>query len=187
MSEGSGGPGGVSARRSRGPERAHLNVRERGPWATTPRWRRMGRPARREGLIDPEVTDAVVRDAVGRQRWFWLLLLERGPIRDQPRAEADEIQAAHLRHLFTLRKRGQLRLFGPVENAGSLRGIGVLTVPTRDEAETLMADDPAVRAGRLRAEVRPWFTTPGIACPTDRAWRRTRARLRSGAGSGAAC
>jgi len=121
--------------------------------------------ALQEGLIDPEVTDAVVRDAVGRQRWFWLLLLKRGPIRDQSRTEVDQIQAAHLRHLFTLRKRGQLFLFGPVEGAGALRGIGVLTVPTRDEAEALMADDPAVRAGRLRAEVRPWFTTPGDRLP----------------------
>ena len=77
--------------------------------------------ARQEGRIDPEVTDAVVIDQVGRQRWFWLLLLKRG--------------------------------------------IGVLTVATRDEAEALMADDPAVRAGRLRAEVRPWFTTPGDRLP----------------------
>jgi uncharacterized protein YciI len=121
--------------------------------------------ARQEGRINPEVTDAVVRDAVGRQRWFWLLLLKRGPIRSQSRAELDQIQAAHLRHLFTLRKRGQLILFGPVEDAGALRGIGVLTVPARDEAEALMADDPAVRAGRLRAEVRPWFTTPGDHLP----------------------
>ena len=121
--------------------------------------------ALQEGLIDPEVTDAAVRDAVGRQRWFWLLLLKRGPIRDQSRTEVDQIQAAHLRHLFTLRKRGQLVLFGPVDGAGALRGIGVLTVPNRDEAEALMADDPAVRAGRLRAEVRPWFTTPGDRLP----------------------
>jgi uncharacterized protein YciI len=121
--------------------------------------------ARQEGRLDPEVTDAVVMDAVTRQRWFWLLLLKRGPIRGQSRAELEAIQAAHLRHLFTLRKRGQLALFGPVEGAGALRGIGVLTVPTRDEAETLMADDPAVRAGRLRAEIRPWFTTPGDRLP----------------------
>ena len=104
-------------------------------------------------------------DAIGRQRWFWLLLLKRGPIRDQSRAEAAEIQAAHLRHLFTLRQRGQLRLFGPVDGAGSLRGLGVLTVSSREEAEALMADDPAVRAGRLRAEVRPWFTMPGDCLP----------------------
>ena len=117
--------------------------------------------------MDPEVTDAVVRDEVGRQRWFWLLLLTRGPIRGQSRAELDEIQAAHLRHLHTLRRRGQMTLFGPVEGAGALRGIGVLTVPTRDEAEALMAGDPAVRAGRLRAEVRPGSRCPEIACPTE--------------------
>ena len=121
--------------------------------------------ARQEGRLDPEVSDRVVMDAVRRQRWFWLLLLKRGPIRDQSRAEADQIQAAHLRHLFTLRKRGQLRMFGPVDGAGTLRGIGVVTVPTLDEAEALMADDPAVRSGRLRAEVRPWFTMPGECLP----------------------
>jgi uncharacterized protein YciI len=125
----------------------------------------MGRPAQGEGRIDPEVSDAVVMDQVGRQRWFWLLLLKRGPIRGQSRAEVDQIQAAHLRHLYTLRKRGQLTLFGPVADAGALRGIGVLTVATRREAEALMADDPAVRAGRLRAEVRPWFTMPGGRLP----------------------
>jgi uncharacterized protein YciI len=121
--------------------------------------------ALQEGRMDPEVTDAVVRGEVGRQRWFWLLLLKRGPIRGQSRAELDQIQAAHLRHLFTLQKRGQLSLFGPVADAGALRGIGVLTVATREDAETLMADDPAVRAGRIRAEVRPWFTMPGGRLP----------------------
>jgi len=121
--------------------------------------------ARQDGLLDPEVTDAVVMDAVGRQRWFWLLLLKSGPIRNQGQAEVDDIQAAHLRHLFTLRKRRQLVLFGPVRDAGALRGIGVLTVATREEAGALMADDPAVRAGRLRADVRPWFTMPGDRLP----------------------
>jgi hypothetical protein len=52
--------------------------------------------ARQEGRLDPEVTDAVVADAVRGQRWFWLLLLKRGPIRGRSRAELDQIQAAHL-------------------------------------------------------------------------------------------
>ena len=56
-------------------------------------------------------------------------------------------------------------MYGPVGGAGALRGIGVLTVATRDEAEALMADDPMVRAGRLRADVRPWFTMPGACLP----------------------
>jgi uncharacterized protein len=121
--------------------------------------------ARQEARADPVITDAYVTGQVRRQRWFWLLLLKRGPIRNQSRAEVDLIQAAHLRHMFTLRERGQLTLFGPVDGAGALRGIGVLTVPTREEAEALMANDPAVASGRLRVEVRPWFAMPGDRLP----------------------
>ena len=58
-----------------------------------------------------------------------------------------------------------LTLFGPVDGDRTLRGIGVLLVATREEAEALMARDPMVAAGRLRAEIRPWFTLPGAALP----------------------
>lgn len=115
--------------------------------------------------IEAEITDADVQDAIGRQRWYWLLMLSEGPRRDQSDAEAADIQAAHLRHMFTLRRRGRLIMFGPVRDAGRLRGIGVVTVATREEAEALMAEDPAVLAGRLIVEVRPWFTMPGDRLP----------------------
>ena len=119
----------------------------------------------REEPEPSEVSDAEVSEQILRQRWFWLLLLKRGPIRNQSRDDVAHIQAAHLRHLYTLRRDGKLTLFGPVDGAGPLRGIGVLTVPTREEAEALMAGDPAVAAGRLRVQVRPWFTMPGGALP----------------------
>jgi uncharacterized protein YciI/predicted enzyme related to lactoylglutathione lyase len=102
---------------------------------------------------------------VAENRWHWLMLLKVGPRRDQDEATAERIQHDHLRHLFELEEAGQLTLFGPVEDAGDLRGIGVLTVETRAQAEALMAEDPAVVAGRLRVEVRPWFTRPGGALP----------------------
>jgi SAM-dependent methyltransferase/uncharacterized protein YciI len=108
---------------------------------------------------------------VAENRWFWLLLLWEGPRRDQDEETADRIQRAHLGHLFELEARGLLTLFGPVRTAGELLGIGVLTVPTIDEAEALIADDPAVRAGRLRAEVRPWFARPASRLPASGADR----------------
>jgi uncharacterized protein YciI len=110
---------------------------------------------------DPDPIEA----RVAENRWFWLLLLRTGPHRDQDDATAERIQREHLAHLFELERTGRLTLFGPVEDAGDLRGIGVLTVPTREEAEALMAEDPAVVAGRLVADVRPWFTRPGGRLP----------------------
>lgn len=112
-----------------------------------------------------EITDAFVQEQVGRQRWYWLLMLSIGPTGDQSEDEVDTIQVAHLRHMFTLRGRGQLIMFGPIQDVDPLRGIGVLTVETLAEAEALMADDPAVLAGRLVADVRPWFTMPGDQLP----------------------
>lgn len=111
--------------------------------------------------------EAAIEARVAENRWFWLMLLMTGPRRDHDEATADRIQREHLAHLFELEASGKLRLFGPVRDAGDLRGIGVLTVATLEEAEALMAEDPAVVAGRLRVEVRPWFTRPGAALPAE--------------------
>jgi uncharacterized protein YciI len=112
-------------------------------------------------LVAPEVVESMLE----RQRRFWLLLLRKGSNRGQDAATVERLQLAHLRHLFSLRERGLLTLFGPVDGDRTIRGIGVLLVPTREEAEALMARDPMVAAGRLRAEIRPWFTLPGASLP----------------------
>ncbi|MCI0345565.1 MAG: YciI family protein [Chloroflexi bacterium] len=112
-------------------------------------------------LVAPEDVEFLV----SRNRWFWLQLLKAGPNRDQDEATVERLQLAHLQHLFSLERDGLLTLFGPVDDASELRGIGVLLVETREEAEALMADDPMVKAGRLVAEVRPWFTRPGGSLP----------------------
>ncbi len=114
------------------------------------------------------LAEAAIEARVGENRWFWLMLLMTGPRRDHDEATAERIQLEHLAHLFELESNGQLTAFGPVLDAGELRGIGVLTVETREEAEALMAGDPAVVAGRLLAEIRPWFARPGSALPAGR-------------------
>jgi len=53
------GSGGVSARRSRAPQRAHSDARERGAQATTRRWRRISRRSVVvEALLDELLLDA---------------------------------------------------------------------------------------------------------------------------------
>lgn len=145
------------------------------PRSTVPATRRRAEPRRARAAPGPEdaadspeeiaAIDAEIAASVRHLRWFWLLLLKRGPVRNQPAATVAAIQAAHLRHLHGLRRRGQLVMYGPVIGAGALRGLGVFTVTTRAEAETLMADDPAVRAGRLRVEIRSFMAAPGDCLP----------------------
>jgi uncharacterized protein YciI len=88
--------------------------------------------------------------------------LVRGGSRSQSEAEAEEIQKGHLAYMGELGKQGKLVAAGPFMDEGDARGIVIYRVPTVDAAQQLAAGDPAVKAGRLKLEARPWMTLRGI-------------------------
>lgn len=116
-------------------------------------------------MPEPSLTPGDVMALVGQCRNHWLLLLKTGPNQVLDEAAARALQMAHLQHLFGLRARGKFAFFGPVADASDLVGIGVYLTATREEAEALAAADPAVIAGRFRAEIHGWFTLPGEQLP----------------------
>jgi uncharacterized protein YciI len=77
-------------------------------------------------------------------------------------AELERIQEEHLGHLAALRVAGKLAAAGPFSEQPdeSLRGLCFFATSV-EEARGLMAGDPAVRAGRLEAEVMTWWTERG--------------------------
>jgi uncharacterized protein YciI len=109
----------------------------------------------------PDALDRQIQDTVAAGRGYMLVLLWKGPVRDQSEAEADRLQRAHLRHLFTLRNKGSLLLNGPVLDDGELVGIGIFAGQDRGAVRALAEADPSVKAGRLRVDVRPLFGIPG--------------------------
>jgi uncharacterized protein len=64
-------------------------------------------------------------------------------------------------HLAFFRRQieaGKMILAGPVlDETDDLRGICILLAKNRDAAQSAANDDPAVKAGRLIAEIRPVF------------------------------
>ena len=89
---------------------------------------------------------------------YYLGLLYKGPVRTQSADESAKIQSAHLQHLESLYKQGILLIAGPMGDDGDLRGIVVLKVKSLEDAQTLVNNDPAVKAGRLRVELHPWMS-----------------------------
>ncbi|NLR66184.1 hypothetical protein HGH92_17885 [Chitinophaga varians] len=110
-------------------------------------------------LQSPSVHEARKETSVNpNMKRYWMVFLKNGPHRDQPAVAAAGIQSAHLQHIQQLAQTGKLLVAGPFDNDGDMKGIFILDCRDSLEAEQLVKEDPAVRAGRLRFEVLPWWT-----------------------------
>jgi myo-inositol-1(or 4)-monophosphatase len=122
---------------------AMLEVLERGPMRAVP-----------SAAGDPPPRDAMMT--------YFMAFLYRGPIRIEDERESDALQRAHLANIHRLREEGKIILSGPFRDQADMRGLFLFKVETLEEAQALCASDPAIAAGALRAEVRPWYSAKGI-------------------------
>ncbi len=92
---------------------------------------------------------------------YYMCLLKTGPNRTQDSTTSAEIQKGHMENISKLSKEGKLMIAGPFGGKGELRGIFILSVKSKEEAELLCAEDPAVKSGRLTVEVLEWWSAKG--------------------------
>ena len=77
-------------------------------------------------------------------------------------AETKKLQEAHMANIQRMGAEGKLVIAGPFTDGGELRGLYVFRVSSAEEAKALVESDPAVKAGRLRFELHPWFAAKNI-------------------------
>lgn len=92
---------------------------------------------------------------------YYVVLLKKGPHRDQDSLSSAKIQKAHLEYIGKLAESGQLNIAGPFLDEGPLRGIFIFDSNSENEVIDLVSKDPAVQAGRLQFEIHPWMTQKG--------------------------
>lgn len=95
-------------------------------------------------------------DDYGMKKYIFAFLM-RGPNRNLDSAEAATLQIAHLKNIQKMTADGKLVLAGPFLDMGEIRGIYIFNVKNMDEAEKLTNTDPAIQAGSLSMELRPWY------------------------------
>lgn len=100
-------------------------------------------------------------DSTYLMQQYYLVLLKKGPNRQQDSLAAAKLQQQHLEHLNRMYREGYTSLTGPMGDDGELRGIVVYNTATKEEADSLARLDPMVQAGRLEVEVKPWWTMKG--------------------------
>ncbi len=92
---------------------------------------------------------------------YYLVLLKRGPIRNQDSATAALLQKGHMENITRLYNEGKIDIAGPMMNDGDIRGIFVFNVASYEEVLSLCNTDPAIKAGRLSVEILPWYAAKG--------------------------
>lgn len=93
---------------------------------------------------------------------YQMVFLKEGTNRIQDSASAAEIHEGHMDNMKKLAAEGKLVIAGPFGDDGPMRGIFIMDVASKEEAEKLCAEDPAVKAGRLVIEVHPWYGPKGL-------------------------
>jgi uncharacterized protein YciI len=82
-----------------------------------------------------------------------------------PEDKLQELQAGHMENIRKMTDSGDLVLAGPMADDGVLRGIFVFRDGNPQQIADRVAEDPAVRAGRLEVELYPWNVPRGSLPP----------------------
>ena len=90
-------------------------------------------------------------------------LLRKGPkwtAASTPKTQ--RIQAGHMANIRKMGATGKLIVAGPLSDNGELRGVLIFERTSIEEAQAMVDQDPAVKAGRLIVELHPWFAAAGL-------------------------
>ena len=99
-----------------------------------------------------------------RMAEYFVGVIYRGPTwSPEVTQEVQEVQAAHLANIDRLVESGEMVLAGPFADEGDMRGLFFYNVDTLEAAQALVESDPAVKAGRLRVELHPWWGPASLA------------------------
>jgi uncharacterized protein len=121
------------------------------------------RAARAPATFDAALAQRLGADERGMKTYV-LCILKTGPNDAAVKGkERDDIFTGHFANITRLGDEGKLAVAGPFDkNDRSYRGLYVFNVATVEEAEKLVALDPAVKAGIFVPELTPWYASAAM-------------------------
>ena len=89
-------------------------------------------------------------------------------VRAFPKADADSPQRKrnheeHIAYINAMTASGKMVLYGPILDAGDLRGMYVFAASSIEQAREWANQEPSVKIGMIEMRVYPWLGPAGLA------------------------
>lgn len=118
-------------------------------------------PQEKKPAFDSVLAKKLGADDYGMKQYV-MAFLKEGKNRNLDSTESANLQIAHLKNIIRLADEGKLIVAGPFLDNQAVRGIFIFNVRTIEEARQLTATDPAIKAGVLEMELRPWYGSAAL-------------------------
>ena len=94
---------------------------------------------------------------------YVMVILTTGKAEIKDKLTRDSLFAGHMKNIGSLAKAGKLVVAGPFgKNDINYRGIFVFNTASVDETKSMVATDPAVKAGIFDALYLPWYCSAAL-------------------------
>lgn len=94
---------------------------------------------------------------------YIMVVLKSGPNTITDQAKLDSLFSDHMKNIQDMADKGKLIVAGPFgKNAKSYRGIFILDVKTKEEANALLMNDPAIREKVFETDILEWFGSAAL-------------------------
>ncbi|MDX6191188.1 YciI family protein [Flavobacterium sp. FlaQc-52] len=115
-----------------------------------------------ESKYDEKLAKSLNADEYGMKKYVFCLL-KTGTNTTASKEETKKLFEGHMTNIGKLVKEGKLVIAGPfMKNERNYRGIYIFNVETIEEANALVATDPAIQAKLLEAELTPWYSSASL-------------------------
>ncbi|OXA77723.1 Uncharacterized conserved protein YciI, contains a putative active-site phosphohistidine [Flavobacterium aquidurense] len=115
-----------------------------------------------ETKYDENLAKSLNAEPNGMKKYVFCLL-KTGTKTTASKEETQKLFEGHMANISKLAKEGKLVVAGPfMKNDRNYRGIYIFNVETVEEAQKLVATDPAIQAKLLEAELTPWYSSAAL-------------------------